>query len=345
MSRITIDDVAERAGVSIKTVSRVLNREPNVRETTRSKVDRAIAELKYRPNLSARSLASQRSHLIVLVYDDPSAYQVPSAGYVVRMQQGALRACRTAHYELLIHPCNYRDSHLRVELQTLIEQTRPDGVVLAAPLSNMTHVVDAIATTGTPCVPVSPGAESNAGFAVATNDREASAEMTRYLASLGHRRIGFITGHAGHAAVTDRYVGYRDGLEQSGIDFSQRLVIAGDNSIGSGETAAEHLLATAMPPTAIFAANDDMAAGVIRVAYRLGLRVPAQLSVAGFDDNSLACQIYPALTTVQQPLDQMAERAARALIDGPQGIATMPAGVEIIAASLQIRDSTGPACA
>ena len=342
MARATIDDVAELAGVSIKTVSRVVNREPNVRQSTRDKVDEAIAELNYRPNMSARSLASHRSRLIVLVYDDPSAYEVPSAGYVIRMQQGTLRACRTANYELLIHPCNYRNKEVKKELQQLIEQARPDGIVVAAPLSNMPKIVNAIATSGTPFVRLSPGRKSRKEFTIATDDREISAEMTRHLASLGHERIAFIAGNPKHKAVTNRYSGYRDGLEDSGITFAEELVAAGDNSIGSGEAAAEQLLSLDDPPTAIFAANDDMAAGVVRVANRLGLDVPGQLSVAGFDDSALARQIYPALTTVRQPLSTMAERAALALI-GKCGKPGPAAGTEIIPSQLKIRESTGPA--
>lgn len=341
-TKATIDDVAELAGVSIKTVSRVVNREPNVRDSTRGKVEKAIAELHYRPNLSARNLASHRSHLIVLVYDDPSAYEIPSSGYFVDLQQGTLRACRTANYELLIHPCNYRDKDVCDELSALIEQARPDGVVLAAPLSNMPKIVKAIAATDTPLVRLSPGKTSGKQLSIATNDRESSAEMTRYLASLGHKKIAFITGHPSHKAVANRFKGYQDGLEQSGLKFSERLVTAGDNSLGSGEECAAKLLGRKRPPTAIFAANDDMAAGVIRVADRLDIDVPGQLSVAGYDDISLARQIYPALTTIRQPLSAMAERAALALIgDSSKGVSLR--GTEVVPATLQIRESTGPA--
>lgn len=340
--KATIDDVAEHAGVSIKTVSRVVNREPNVRESTREKVDRAIAELNYRPNLSARNLASQRSHLIVLVYDDPSAYEVPSSGYVIRMQEGVLRACKEANYSLLIHPCNYRNKDVKNELQTIIEQTRPDGFVVAAPLSNMPKIVDAIASTNTPLVRLSPGRQNGKEFLVTTNDREVSAEMTRYLASLGHQRIGFIRGNPQHKAVGNRLKGYKDGLAHRNVPFIEELVVAGDNSIASGAAAAEKLLALEDPPTAIFAANDDMAAGVIRVAYDLGIDVPGQLSVAGFDDSSLARQIYPALTTVRQPLASMAEQAAAMLIRHA-GKGDMPTRTEIVPATVQMRDSTGPA--
>lgn len=342
MPKATIDDVAELAGVSIKTVSRVVNHEPNVRQSTREKVEKAIAKLNYRPNLSARNLASHHSHLIGLVYDDPSAYEIPSAGYVIRMQQGALRACSTANYELLIHPCRIVDKDVGRELKELIEQVRPDGIVLAAPLSNMPSIVRAIAATGTPFVRVSPGVENGKQLSVATNDREISAEMTRYLASLGHERIAFIKGNPGHKAVGNRFLGYQDGLQQSGLAFSGQLVVEGDNSIGSGEATAAELLGRTPRPTAIFAANDDMAAGVVRVAERMGIAIPAELSVAGWDDVALARQIYPSLTTIRQPLSRMAERATAALIAGVQGSSELR-GTEVVPATLQIRESTGPA--
>ena len=124
MSKSTIFDVATRAGVSIKTVSRVVNNEPNVRSSTRERVAAAIAELKYRPDQSARNLASHRSHLIGLVYDDPAAYDMPSGGYILDMQQGALKACRAALSELLIHPCDFRKKNVSEELKALIAETR-----------------------------------------------------------------------------------------------------------------------------------------------------------------------------------------------------------------------------
>ena len=342
MPRATIDDVAELAGVSIKTVSRVVNREPNVRDSTREKVEQAISQLHYRPNLSARSLASHKSHLVALVYDDPGAYDVPSFGYVIRMQQGMLHACRAANFGLLIHPCNYRHKDVSVELMDLIEKTRPDGIVLAAPLSNIPKIVKAITATGAPLVRLSPGKRNGKDLSVITNDREISAEMTRYLVSLGHQRIAFIAGDPGHKAVALRFLGYKDGLQQSGIEVSDELTAAGDNSIGSGERAAEELLSRNKPPTAIFAANDEMAAGVIRVAYRRNVDIPGELSVAGFDDSALAQQIYPSLTTIRQPLATMAEHAATALIQDP-GDGSSLRGTEVVPATLVIRESTGPA--
>ncbi len=342
MPNATINDVAELAGVSIKTVSRVVNAEPNVRESTRKKVINAIAKLNYRPNQSARNLASLQSRLIALIYDDPTLYAIAGSGFAIRMQQGTLRACRSANYELLIHPCSYRNKSVCKELKGLIEQVRPAGIVLAAPLSNMSRIVRAIETTRTPFVRLSPGSESEKHFSVATNDREICAELTRYLASLGHRRIAYIKGHPDHRAVGNRYLGYQDGLRQCGLTFSERLVADGDNSYGSGEARAIELLGLQRPPTAIFAANDDMAAGVIRAANIMGIKVPGQLSVSGFDDMSLSQQIYPTLTTIRQPLAAMAERAALAMIDQSRDSPPLR-GEVILPATIQIRESTGPA--
>ena len=340
--RPTIEDVASLAGVSIKTVSRVVNREPNVRASTQDKVDRAIAQLGYTPNPSAQNLASRRARLIVLVYDDPSAYAAPSAGYIIKMQEGALRACRQRGFELLIYPCNFRDENVGKALQDLIVRVRPSGIVLAAPLSNMPVIVDAIRLTETPCIRLSTGSGNGKEYTVATDDREICTEMTRYLASLGHKRIVFVEGNRKHKAVANRLDGYKDGLEQSGLPFDEELVAQGDNSIGSGEKCAEKLLELEPRPTAIFCANDDMAAGVVRVANRLGIDVPTELSVAGFDDIALAQQIFPALTTVRQPLSAMAEEASRALIDGARGEPRDP-GLKTISSAIKIRESTGPA--
>jgi len=339
--RATIEDVASLAGVSIKTVSRVVNREPNVRVATQERVEKAIAKLEYRPNPSARNLASHRARLIVLVYDDMSAYEAPSANYIIKMQEGALSACRPEGFELLIHPCNWRDRNVGAKLREQIGQVRPSGIVVAAPLSNMPAIVDAVKATNTPYVLLSTGTDNGKKFEVATNDRDISAEMTRYLASLGHTRIAFIKGDPNARAVGNRYYGYRDGLEQSGLPYAEDLVVEGDNSIGSGERCAQQLLQLEQPPTAIFSANDDMAAGVIRVALRMGLRIPDDLSVAGCDDIALAQQIFPSLTTIRQPLRAMAEAASRALINGSRGAPRSPR-IETIPGTIQVRESTGP---
>ncbi len=339
--RATIEDVASSAGVSIKTVSRVVNREPNVRAATREKVEKAIRELEYRPNPSARNLASHRARLIVLVYDDPSVYDAPSAGYIIKMQEGALRACRPEGFDLLIQPCNFRGADAGEALRAQLSQVRPSGIVVAAPLSNMPAIVDAVKATNTPYVLMSTGNGSGEEYEIATNDREISAEMTRYLASLGHTRIAFIKGNRTHIAVGNRFDGYKDGLEQSGLVYDEALVAEGDNSPSSGEQCAEQLLQLKDRPTAIFSANDDMAAGVMRVAAREGISIPNELSIAGCDDISLAQILFPSLTTIRQPLRSMTEAASRALIDESRG-APHDAGVERIPGTIEVRESTGP---
>ena len=338
MSKVTITDVARAANVSIKTVSRVVNGEPNVRDDTRERVRQAILKLDYRPNPSARSLATKRSYLIALIYDDPAAYEAPSSGYVVNLQQGLLTACNAAGFDLLIHPANYRDRDMIAGIDNMIAHARPDGLVLAAPLSNMPDVVAAVEDRATPLVRLSPGPCASGQY-VETDDADAAKAMTEYLASLGHRRIAFVTGHPKHAAVAERRTGYEAGLRAAGLKPDPELIRDGDNSIAAGERAAEQLLALPVPPTAIFAANDDMAAGVIRTAHRLGVGVPDQLSVAGFDDITLARQIFPALTTVRQPLVAMAERAGSLLL----GDTLEDPGNRVIASELVIRESTAPA--
>ena len=332
----TIFDVAQRAGVSIKTVSRVVNREPNVRDVTRERVERAIDELNYRPDQSARNLASHRSHLIGLVYDDPAAYELPSSGYIINMQQGALRACRSAMHELLIHPCDFRRKNVGNELRAVITDARLSGVILAAPLSNMSRIVRAVQATNTPFVRLSPGRRLRNQLCVVTDDQQSCQKMTEYLAGLGHTRIAFVRGNQDHAAVSNRELGYKDGLQASGLKFRRSLIADGDNSFASGEQCAAKLLNRKQPPTAIFAANDDMAAGVIRTAARMGISVPHELSVAGFDDITLARQLDPTLTTIRQPLASMAEKAVAMLTGDSEQYLCVPA-------SLQIRESTGKA--
>lgn len=342
MAKATIDDVAELAGVSIKTVSRVVNREPNVRSATQEKVESAVKQLGYRPNPSARNLASHRARLVVLVYDDMSAYDAPSANYIIRMQDGALRACRRDGFDLLINPCDWREPDAGSKLTERLSHVRPSGIIVAAPLSNMPTIVDAVEATNTPYVRLSTGTGSGDQYEVATNDREISAEMTRYLASLGHKRIAFIKGDPTAKAVGNRFPGYKDGLQQSGLPYIEELVGEGDQSIASGEKCAEQLLQLEDRPTAIFSANDDMAAGVIRVATRMGISIPEELSVAGCDDIALAQMTYPSLTTIRQPLGAMAEAASRALIDGSRGRPHEP-GLEIVPGAIKRRESTGPA--
>ena len=340
MAKARLNDVAARAGVSMKTVSRVVNNEPHVRPETRDKVLRAIDALNYKPDVSARRLAGSRSYLLALIYEDPSAYENPSANYVTDIQGGALAAAREANYDVLIHPCNYENPRIADELRTLVGQKRVDGVLLVPPLAEMASLADILRQLGKPFVRISPG-EARPGYdSVHTNDREACAELTRYLVSLGHRRIGFIIGHPDHKAVANRHKGFVDAMHGCGVAIEPELMQQGYNSFESGESCARRLLLLPQPPTAIFASNDDMAAGVVRVAHEMGIRVPDALSVAGFDDVPLARLIWPALTTIRQPIKRIAHTATTLLL---HRLRNEEAQEDItVDGALIIRESTGP---
>lgn len=336
MKKNTITDVANLAGVSIKTVSRVLNQEPNVRPATREKVTRAIKQLDYRPSVSARSLAGKRSFLLGLLYDNPSA------SYVTKIQNGVLRSCRAHHYDLLIHPCDYKNPHLEEEVEDHMRNTRLDGLILTPPLTDQQALLEFLDGRKTPYVLISPSSNSKFRWAVGTNDRAICSKMVQYLCGLGHERIAFLIGHPDHSALANRYAGYRDGLQACGLPLRKSLCLQGFNSFESGDECARRLLARKHRPTAIFACNDDMAAGALKAAHELGIRVPQELSVAGFDDIPLARQIWPSLTTVRQPMQSMGELAAELLIRRFRG--QSPEEISrVIDSELVVRDSTGPA--
>ncbi len=336
MAKATIDDVAALAGVSIKTVSRVVNNEPNVRPVTREKVEAAIASLNYRPNLSARSLAGNRSYLLGLVYGHPGAH------YVLDIQEGVLEICRPQGYELVVHPASHRDPQLLNEVCELILEKRVDGVMLTPPISDNMEVINKLRSLNIPFVRVAPTEEKHLSPFVETNDEEASYDMTCQLIALGHRRIGFICGHSDHRAISLRYEGYKAALVENKLALNESLIALGDNSFESGEACARALLQSKQPPTAIFAANDDMAAGVIMVAHQMGIEIPGQLSVAGFDDTPVAHQIWPSLTTIRQPIRQMAKKATDLLLKQLRGKdIQLPAS--LLSSCIIVRASTGAA--
>ena len=336
-ARATIDDVAKAAGVSIKTVSRVVNNEPNVRAATRERVEQAIEKLDYRPNTAARRLAGNRSYLFALVYDDPSQYVNATANYVTNLQGGALKRARESGYDLLIHPCDVADPGVVEEIRRLIEHSRIDGLLLAPPLAEVKSIARMLSQLGKPSVRISPGDDQ--GYdAVDTNDREVCAEMTSYLASLGHRDIAFIQGNPDHRALEHREAGYLDGLARSGLPVKTSLLVRGDNSFDSGIACARRLLKRKRRPTAIFASNDDMAAGVMQAAHEMGIAIPSELSVAGFDDVPLSRQVWPALSTIHQPTFEMGELATDLLFRQLNGEElTTPTRVD---SRLVIRQST-----
>lgn len=307
----TIVDVAREAGVSIKTVSRVLNHEPGVHESTRAQVLKVVDALRYRPKQSARSLAGGRSFLIGLLYYDPSALFVGS------VQQGATLRCRELGYHLVVESLHNDAPDLRQQIDRMVLALRPDGMILTPPLCDNPEVLAALRESGTPCVLMSPGRDLRdlRGVpSVRMDDMHAAEEITRLLLGLGHRRIAFIKGPPDQSASALRYQGFVNALRVHGLAPDAELVRAGAFTFESGRDAAHQLLSCPQRPTAVFASNDDMALGVLAAAQRLGLAVPQELSVAGFDDSPTAALVWPPLTTVRQPVAEMARTAVEMLV-------------------------------
>jgi len=329
--RPTIDDVARLAGVSIKTVSRVFNRAPNVRPTTRENVLAAADNLNYRPNLSARQLASNLTYVVGMLYDQPKIFD-----YIAEVQYGALQVCRQSGYNLLINPCRADSPDLIRELIGLHHQV--DGFIVLQPLSDVDSLNRLLLENNIPCVRVSQ--RPFGGFPwISVADEDAADDMTEYLLQLGHRRIGFIVGHPDHGQSHDRLAGYRRALKRHDIDFNEDLVEQGCFDYESGCSCARNLLSSTPPPTAIFASNDAMAMGVLTVAHEMGLDVPRELSVAGFDDSPLAQHSWPPLTTVGQPIAEVARLATEELMNQLQGRSEGDSH-HCLAAELVLRAST-----
>jgi LacI family transcriptional regulator len=329
--RVTIKTVSLAAGVSQKTVSRVLNRERYVSESTRERVERAVADLQFTPSTAARILAGKRSYQIALIYDNHSPH------YIHQIQTGLWARCAEESVRLLAQPTDVASPTLAHDIGGLIDQTHVDGVVLSSPVTDAIVVLEELERRKVPYVRISPGSEHGRSSSVSMDDVKAADEMTSHLIALGHRRIGFVIGHVNHAASDLRLYGYRQALDRAGLPFEPRLVVQGSFDFASGEAAGDILLDVQNPPTAIFASNDDMAAGVMTVAHRRGIAIPGRLSVAGFDDTALASQLWPPLTTVRQPTRELAYAAA-SLLFGLKGEAVH----RLLPHELVLRATTAP---
>jgi LacI family transcriptional regulator len=288
------------------TVSRVINSETNVREETRARVAASIKALRYSPNMAARSLASADTLHIGILYTNPSA------AYLGEFLLGSLEQSSLSGSRLVIEQCGGTGGEGEA-VQRLITGGI-DGIVLPPPLCDSQASLDMLEEAGLPVVLVASGRPAQSHCAVSIDDFEAARTMTRHLLALGHRRIGFIRGHPNQTASAQRFRGYVEGMTEAGLSVCADQVAQGYFTYRSGLDAAEALL-DAFRPTAIFASNDDMAAAAMSVAHRNGLDVPGDLSVAGFDDTPLATTVWPELTTVRQPIAEMAREAVRLLIE------------------------------
>ncbi|GGB20873.1 LacI family transcriptional regulator [Sphingomonas metalli] len=331
--RATIVDVARHAGVSTKTVSRVLNGQPHVTEDIIRKVKDAAAAVDYHPNMMARALVQRRSHLIGLVYENPS----PS--YVVDLQKGVLERLRDEHYRLVVIPIASISQH-EADVVGLLRSAALDGVVLAPPASDSARIMQDLTTAGIRFARIAPTRLIEAGPSNLIDDVSAAREIAEHVIRLGHRDIAVISGDPTHASADARMQGFRQAFAAAGVPLPAHRIATGYYTYESGHAAARTLLARRDRPTAILAQNDDMAVGALIATLESGLTVPGDLSITGFDDSEVARITWPAITTVRQPVFDMAVAAADMVVAQLQD--TAPLMCRSHRHELIVRQSTGP---
>ena len=300
---VTIQDVAKNAGVSVSTVSRVLNGKVDVASDTQDRILSVIENLGFTTNLAARSMRSYKKNLVGLIMPD-IAYP-----FAIEVMKGVNRAIAESEFDLLVYTTgDVRKSGRAFHEQkyvSLLTNSISDGVIIVAPVAGEFNI-DA------PIVSIDPLASNPNYPAVHATNYQGAMDAMRYLLGLGHKRIGFISGRAELESSNRRLKGYRESLEKAGIPIDEKLIASGDYTTETGISGARQLLALDQPPTAIFASNDQMAMGVFQVAEEMGLRIPDDLSVVGFDN--ITESKYMGLTTVDQFISEMGYVATQMLI-------------------------------
>lgn len=308
----TIDDVAKVAGVARVTVSRVLNNGSNVRPETRDRVLRAVRMLRYSVNQQARALASGSSRQIMLIHAHSPELE-PNSYYNSGLELGALRGCSSLGFDLVTRAVDPHDENRFRLFASIVKRERPAGLILSPPLSDDIKFIETARRAGVQVVAVSAGEDTRAVvLAVGIDERAGGRAVGRHLTALGHRRIGFIKGPAEHRAAALRYDGFLEALREAGIE-EDPWTADGDFTFKSGVEAADELLCNRARVTALACANDDMAAGAMLALHRAGLDIPTAMSVTGFDDTPMSEIVWPPLTTIRQPIKDLAERAVRML--------------------------------
>ena len=331
----TLQDVATLAKVSPKTVSRVVNSEVGVHRETRERVLRAVEMLDYKPNLNARVLAGERSYTIGLFCEKPG-------GYLSDFQAGATDRCRESGYHLMVEEWDPGNPQATRNITGLLRQLRPDGAILLPPLSDDRLVCNTLSDAAIPMVQIAPREQLANSPSIGIDDYRAARRLTAHLLGLGHRRIGFMLGKPGHGATQERYRGFTDEMRAQDVPVEAGLVDTGNFTFPDGVKCAERMLRAPVAPSAIFASNDDMAAAAISVAHRMGLDLPRDLSVVGFDDAPIATMIWPLLTTVRQPVVEMARLAVELIVEHSPRRSGWPASIAhaVFEFQLIVRDST-----
>ncbi len=313
-SSMTIVDVAKAAGVSYATVSRVVNNDPHVKASTRERVQRAMESMGYVVNRQARSLAGGRSHAIGVLVPDLGT------GYIGEIVRGIDAELTLAQYDLILYT-HHRQAAKESSFIAMLSQGMADGLLVVLP-RNPGAFLPTLRQRNTPFVLIDHQGIDEQTCAVGATNWQGAYNGTEYLIRLGHTRIGFITGSMDLACSRDRLAGFRAAMKTHHIPIPDELVCEGDFEQLDGYNNGKELLALPNPPTAIFASNDMMAMGVMDAVRELGLRIPDDISILGFDDIPQAVNIRPALTTVRQPLEKMGRVATQMLLDslnGPDG--------------------------
>lgn len=302
-------DVARRAGVSIMTVSRVVNGSSKVRGETREKVLQAIRELSYYPNAAARALNRNRTNVIEVVI--PHEDYFFSSEYFSELLFGIEKVVRERQYNLIF---NTYDLVKQVDYAALYKQRKVDGLMIVAPAMSDRRLGD-LHAEGVPFVLINGRSDEQPLSYVDVDNERGAALAVEYLLDLGHRRIGIVTGGSLVINAHDRLRGYVGALSRRGIAVREDWIYHGNWSEDSGFAGLQHFLGLKERPTALFCCNDLMAIGAVRAAADRGMDVPGELSVVGFDDIRLASYVTPRLTTVRQPLDQVGSSAARIMLE------------------------------
>ena len=304
----TINDVAALAGVSKKTVSRYINNSPLMSEATRDKVSDAIKRLDYVPNPQARGLALRRNFMVAMLYDNPNAQTV------LNFQKGVLSAINDTELALVVRPVDRTSPKLLDEVEAFLTKQRPLGVLILPPISERDDIVKLCQRLDIHYIRLGSTALDEPARCVASNDREIVREMTAALLARGHKQVGFIRGPEGFRSPVEREAGYRDAFEAAGLQVDPELVVQGNYRFDSGYEQGLALLGRDDRPSVIVASNDEMASGVLRSAVSLGLAVPNDVEVVGFDDTATASHVWPPLTTVHWPTQEMGRLATTKLV-------------------------------
>jgi LacI family transcriptional regulator len=333
----TIDDVAALAGVSKRTVSRVTNNSKLVNEVTRVRVQQIIEQLNYTPNRHARGLRAKRSYLIGLIYDVPTLF-------INDIQKGILNVCSEAGYELVVHACHIESGGLVDDVLNFVERAKVDGVIILPPVSLLDNLAAALDQKQCKYVRFTSALADDPWKLVVTNYLPAVTDMTNHLVKLGHRRLGFISGPPSNLSSQKRLEAFVEALSYHGLKLPPEMIETGAFTYESGFKAARNLLSAKHRPTAIFAANDEMAFSTMHVAHDMGLKIPDDLSVVGFDGSAFSTFVIPTLSTIRRPSNSMSQLATQKLLalinlgpDGARDFETM------VSPQFVPRESTGPA--